>query len=135
MAALTHGVALSFACLLGACERPPPQREPASPIGTGSAPAAALSPASSLATASSASPGAPAEWAACASDAECTYVSLGCCDTTPVNRRFAAQAQARLDASGRPHCAVKQACGPGPAATWAGAAGKCRAGTCAPPPE
>ncbi len=66
-------------------------------------------------------------------DAECTFVSLGCCDTTPVNRTYATQAQKRLDESGRPYCAPKAACGEGPDGTWAKTAGRCVNRRCAPP--
>jgi hypothetical protein len=85
-----------------------------------------------IADAASAGPRHPT-WAACENDADCTYVSLGCCDTTPVNRSHAVEAQRELDASGRPHCAPKTACGPSKDGTWAGAPGKCRAGSCAMP--
>ncbi len=67
---------------------------------------------------------------ACATDAECTFVSLGCCSTTPVNRIHAKDAQAALEVSGQPYCAVKAACGPGPNGTWAGTPGKCVEGRC-----
>ncbi len=70
------------------------------------------------------------EWSGCAGDADCTYVSLGCCDAQPVNRVFAAQAQRALDESGRPHCATKAACGTGPDGTKANTPGRCVAGRC-----
>ncbi len=69
-------------------------------------------------------------WTACASDLDCTYVSLGCCDTTPVNRAYVADAKRKLERSGRPYCPPKTACGPGADGTWAGAPGKCTAGNC-----
>lgn len=75
----------------------------------------------------------PDEWSRCSKDAECTFVSLGCCDTTPVNRTYATQAQKRLDESGRPYCAVKAACGEGLDGTWAKTAGRCVNRRCAPP--
>jgi hypothetical protein len=80
--------------------------------------------------ASTAPPRAAPSWTACTSDADCTYVSLGCCDTTPVNRAHAADAQRKLDRSGHPYCAPKAACGPSANGTWSGAAGKCAAGNC-----
>ena len=67
----------------------------------------------------------PAEWTQCRADSECTYVSLGCCDTTPVNRTNMALAQKRLEDSGRPYCPVKAACGPSADGTWANAPGTC----------
>lgn len=75
----------------------------------------------------------PDEWGRCSKDAECTFVSLGCCDTTPVNRAFVDQAQKRLLESGRPYCAPKAACGEGPDGTWAKAPGRCVKQRCAPP--
>lgn len=75
----------------------------------------------------------PDEWSRCSKDAECTYVSLGCCDTTPVNRSYVEQAQKKLDDSGRMPCAVKAACGRGPDGTWAKTPGRCVKQRCAPP--
>lgn len=75
----------------------------------------------------------PAEWARCRTDADCTYVSLGCCDTTPVARAHAPEAQQMLAASGRPFCPPKAACGPSVDGTWSGAPGKCSRGVCAEP--
>jgi hypothetical protein len=69
-------------------------------------------------------------WTACLSDLDCTYVSLGCCDTTPVNRAHVADAKHKLERSGHPYCPPKSACGPGTDGTWAGAPGKCAAGNC-----
>ena len=69
-------------------------------------------------------------WTACASDLDCTYVSLGCCDTTPVNRAHVADAKRKLERSGHPYCPPKAACGPSPDGTWSGAPGKCSAGNC-----
>jgi hypothetical protein len=69
-------------------------------------------------------------WTACASDLDCTYVSLGCCDTTPVNRAHADEAKRKLERSGHPYCPPKTACGPSADGTWAGAPGKCAAGNC-----
>jgi len=69
-------------------------------------------------------------WTACTSDADCTYVSLGCCDTTPVNRSHVADAKRKLERSGRPYCPPKTACGPSADGTWSGAPGKCAAGSC-----
>ena len=66
----------------------------------------------------------------CRADADCTFVSLGCCSTTPVNRAFAAVVKKRLEASGLPYCHVKAACGQGPNGTWEGVAGVCLAGVC-----
>lgn len=82
-------------------------------------------------TSSARSDGARAEWGACQRDDECTFVSLGCCSTTPVNRAFSAQAMAALEASGARFCPVKQLCGPGADGTFAGTPGKCVAGRCA----
>lgn len=66
----------------------------------------------------------------CVKDADCTFVSLGCCEVTPVARAHAAEASRKLEASGRPFCAPKAACGPGPDGTFAGTAGKCTKGAC-----
>ncbi len=41
-----------------------------------------------------------------------------------------AEAQRKLEASGRPYCAPKAACGPGPDGTFAGTAGRCTKGAC-----
>ena len=71
-----------------------------------------------------------ASWTTCSSDADCTYVSLGCCDTTPVNRAHVADAKRKLERSGRPYCPPKTACGPSADGTWAGAPGKCSGGSC-----
>ncbi len=81
-----------------------------------------------------AAPVIPADWKTCASDAECTFVGLGCCDVSPVNRAHADAAQRQLSESGRHYCPVRAACGPGPGGTWAGAPGGCQAGVCAFPP-
>ncbi|MFO0633890.1 MAG: hypothetical protein U0168_13660 [Nannocystaceae bacterium] len=67
----------------------------------------------------------PAAWQRCDADRECTFVALGCCDTTPVLRTRAKAANERLQASGRPECPVKTACGPGADGTWIGTPGKC----------
>jgi hypothetical protein len=75
-------------------------------------------------------PPAAITWTSCANDAECTYVSLGCCDTTPVNRAHVADAKRKLERSGHPYCPPKSACGPSSDGTWAGAPGKCTAGNC-----
>lgn len=72
----------------------------------------------------------PAEWTACASDAECTFATLGCADVTPVNRAYLEKAHERLRESGRPYAAPKSACGPAPSGTWAGQPGVCGAGHC-----
>lgn len=72
----------------------------------------------------------PAEWSRCRADAECTFVSLGCCDTTPVNRRHADDARGALRASKREECPPKTACGPGADGTWQGTPGRCLAGVC-----
>lgn len=62
----------------------------------------------------------PDEWRRCSKDAGVPYASLGCCDTTPVNRTHADQAQRKkLNDSGRLPCPVKAACGRGPEGTWA----------------
>lgn len=83
-------------------------------------------------TAPASAPPSPA-WDACKSDAECTFVSLGCCETTPVNRAHAGEMQKKLDASGKAYCPPKTACGPGPDGTWNGTPGVCRNGVCAKP--
>ncbi len=75
----------------------------------------------------------PKEWTACSRDEDCTYVSLGCCDTTPVNRARERQAQKKLDESGRPYCAPKSACGPSENGTWKGTPGRCVERRCAMP--
>lgn len=75
----------------------------------------------------------PKEWSACTRDEDCTYVSLGCCDTTPVNRARERQAQKKLNESGRPVCPPKTACGPSEAGTWKGTPGRCVARRCAMP--
>jgi hypothetical protein len=75
----------------------------------------------------------PVAWTACGGDADCTVVSLGCCDDTPVNREHATGASAALRESGRPYCPVKTACGPGTSGTWEGERGVCTAGTCRMP--
>jgi len=49
---------------------------------------------------------------------------------TPVARAHAAVAKQRLEASGRPYCAPKAACGPGADGTFAGTPGKCTKGAC-----
>ncbi|MBX7077971.1 MAG: hypothetical protein K1X88_02215 [Nannocystaceae bacterium] len=72
----------------------------------------------------------PIAWQRCRADRECTFVALGCCDTTPVLRKHAAEANERLVASGRPECPVKAACGPGADGTWIGTAGACIDGRC-----
>lgn len=72
----------------------------------------------------------PAAWGRCEKDADCTFASLGCCSVTPVARARAADAKQKLEASGRPYCAPKAACGPGPDGTFAGAPGKCTKGAC-----
>ncbi|HEY2365741.1 MAG TPA: hypothetical protein VGH87_05110, partial [Polyangiaceae bacterium] len=69
-------------------------------------------------------------WTSCTTDADCTYASLGCCDTTPVNRAHAADMQRKLEHTGHPWCPVKAACGPSTNGTWSGAPGKCTAGDC-----
>lgn len=69
----------------------------------------------------------------CASDAECTIVSLGCCEVTPVRRDHAAETRTRLEASGKRYCPPKSACGPSSAGTWDGEPGVCKAGACAKP--
>lgn len=76
-----------------------------------------------------------AEWGTCQRDDECTFVSLGCCSTTPVNRTFSEPAMAALEASGAPYCPVKTACGPGSDGTFAGTPGACIAGRCACDPR
>ncbi|MDP1920655.1 MAG: hypothetical protein Q8L14_30710 [Myxococcales bacterium] len=75
----------------------------------------------------------PAEWSRCEVDADCTYASLGCCDTTPVARVHAKAAQQRLNDSGRAWCSPKAACGPGADGTWSGMPGRCVKKVCAPP--
>lgn len=69
-------------------------------------------------------------WTSCTTDADCTYASLGCCETTPVNRAHAADMQRKLEHSGHAWCPVKTACGPSTNGTWSGAPGKCAAGNC-----
>ncbi len=97
---------------------------------------AATAPSATAATTSSVRADGPhAEWSACQRDDECTFVSLGCCSTTPVNRAFSAQAMAALEASGARFCPVKQLCGPGVDGTFAGTPGKCVAGRCGCDPE
>ena len=134
-----------LAACLGACSsrsqpsapptsevRVPPTREvtvrPADPT-RGDRPA---SPASGLRASESADDLPPA-WASCQADTDCTFVSLGCCDTTPVNRGHRIDAQRSLDASGHPWCAPKSACGPGLDGTWAGMPGVCRDARCRMP--
>jgi hypothetical protein len=75
----------------------------------------------------------PASWVACSVDADCTFASLGCCDTTAVNRAHAADLQKYLEASGRPYCPPKDACGPSSDGTWKGAPGVCKGGVCGQP--
>jgi hypothetical protein len=87
-------------------------------------------PVATVASATSAPTATTASWTSCTSDADCTYVSLGCCDTTPVNRAHVKDAQRKLDQSGHPHCPPKAACGPSADGTWSGAPGKCTAGSC-----
>jgi hypothetical protein len=77
--------------------------------------------------------GVPEAWSTCTRDADCTFVSLGCCDTTPVNQSHAKEAQERLDSSGRPFCAPKAACGPSADGTWRGARGRCVKRRCVMP--
>lgn len=75
----------------------------------------------------------PVEYTRCVADADCTFVALGCCDTTAVLRTRAAEVQRALEASGRPFCSVKAACGPGPNGTWEATPGTCSTGTCVLP--
>ena len=77
----------------------------------------------------------PGAWTACSADADCTIVSMGCCDVTPVNRTHAATARDAMEAAGRRNCPVKAACGPSAHGTWDGEPGVCTAGTCAMPPS
>jgi hypothetical protein len=50
----------------------------------------------------------PDSWLACATDRDCTYVSLGCCDQTAVDQDHAPAARAALDESGRAFCPPKR---------------------------
>jgi hypothetical protein len=76
----------------------------------------------------------PVAWTSCAVDADCTIVSLGCCDETPVNRDRAVATRTALEKSGRGYCPPKDACGPSSSGTWDGEAGKCDNGRCRVPP-
>jgi hypothetical protein len=75
----------------------------------------------------------PNDYLQCTRDDECTFASRGCCDTTPVRRTHLAALTRQLADSGRPHCPVKTACGPGTDGTWANTDGACVAGMCATP--
>jgi hypothetical protein len=75
----------------------------------------------------------PADWVACTRDNDCTIVSLGCCDETPVARAHAAALREALDASGRRYCPPKSACGPSRHGTWDGEPGRCTANACVMP--
>lgn len=104
-------------------------------LGCGGSPAPVATPTGEPApSASVPDAGASGAQTACVSDADCTFVSLGCCSTTPVNRASAAAVKMRLAASGLPYCAVKAACGPGPDGTWEGAPGTCMRGACSGAP-
>lgn len=112
---------VGFACGANP-EASPAARPPAAPSATTApAPASAAS--------------ASADEARCKQDAECTFVALGCCSTTAVNRESAAHVKRRLVASGLPECPPKAACGPGRDGTWEGTAGTCREGRCVGGPE
>src|SRR5687768_17175114 len=75
----------------------------------------------------------PADWTECITDDDCTIVTLGCCDETPVNRKHADALRRALEASGRPSCPPKTACGPGEDGTWDGVRSTCDAATCRMP--
>ena len=75
----------------------------------------------------------PSTWTACASNDDCTIVTLGCCSETPVNCTHATAARKALQTSGRNYCAVKTACGPGRGGTWDSERGVCKIGTCQMP--
>lgn len=76
----------------------------------------------------------PASWAACTKNEDCTVGSMGCCDTTPVNRAHHDRLVHELEAAGRQWCPPKTACGPGAGGTWDGEAGTCAANACVMPP-
>src|SRR5262245_28515209 len=75
----------------------------------------------------------PTEYTQCTADADCTFTALGCCDTTAVAKKRAAEVHAALEASGRQYCPVKTACGPGPHGTWEDTPGACVSGSCTKP--
>ena len=75
----------------------------------------------------------PDAFTVCSKSADCTIVSLGCCDETAVNRTHTKELRAALEASHRPYCSVKSACGPGKDGTWDGEPGACIAGHCKRP--
>ena len=108
----------------------PPTRDIAVPAGA-ARPAGSMS--GSRPTTGGSTDDLPAAWTACQGSDECTFVSLGCCDTTAVNRAHRIDAQRSLDASGHPWCAPKSACGPGLDGTWAGTPGTCRESRCVMP--
>lgn len=72
----------------------------------------------------------PTEWTECVRDADCTWVSLGCCSEIVVNHAHAKVARDALEESGRPYCPVKAACGPGPHGSMDGVQGTCTEGVC-----
>lgn len=77
----------------------------------------------------------PFSFTQCTADAECVVVANGCCDETPVNRLHASLLTRGFVQSGRRHCTVKTACGPGLDGTWNGQPARCVRHTCAMPPE
>jgi len=75
----------------------------------------------------------PADYGACATDADCVVVSMGCADETPVNRTHEIETRRAIKAANRPWRPPKDACGPGPQGVWNGQPGECKAGRCAIP--
>ncbi len=144
MRSLTKAVAAAAALAMGCgASAPASQPSPGPSASSVAPPDATVSPGPSpgpLATSTARPPNGrvvtggpvvlPDGWARCEKDADCTFVALGCCDITPVARARAAEAQRKLEASGRPYCAPKAACGPGPDGTFAGTAGRCTKGAC-----
>ncbi len=135
-------------CLLGCHAKPvdPERRPPAAPAAAPAAaptpapapgPALAPNPRGDAATALTIAPtgpfALPVAYTRCASDADCTYATLGCCEVTPVNQASRAIVADALERSGRRECPPKAACGPGPRGTWDGQPGRCVARVCGAP--
>jgi hypothetical protein len=72
----------------------------------------------------------PASWTACASDADCVIVALGCCSKAAALRSRAQDVIRAIGASSRRECPVKAACGAGPSGNDDGEPAVCAAGAC-----
>lgn len=119
-------------CLLG-CHAKPAEPERRPPVEPPAAPAPRADAAEALTIAATGPISLPAAYTRCASDADCTYATLGCCEVTPVNQASRAIVADALERSGRRECPPKSACGPGPNGTWDGQPGRCVAQVCGAP--